>query len=47
MSLEDRDYMRSGFERGGKKSLRPSIYKRVLFFFWTLLRRVAGKQRSL
>lgn len=46
MSLSDRDYMKSGFESRDKKASRPSIYKRVVFFFWMLFRRAAHRKRQ-
>jgi hypothetical protein len=43
MSIKDRDYMRSDFDRRGQKSKRPSLYKRILFSLWRFIHCVFKK----
>jgi len=44
MSLADRDYMKSSFDQEEKRKQQPSLYKRLLFFLWRLIRAVFKKQ---
>ena len=34
MSLADRDYMKSGFLKQRNRSVKPSLYKRLMFVLW-------------
>jgi hypothetical protein len=43
MSIAERDYMKSGFDEKAEKTKRPSLYKRIMFFLWRMVRSVVKK----
>ncbi|MFW6137617.1 MAG: hypothetical protein ACOC7U_00440 [Spirochaetota bacterium] len=38
MGLEDRDYMKAGFDDRDTRPRKPALYKRVLFLLWRIKR---------